>query len=54
MSLPGKAGDAFARHGRFASVTTGWHGAPFGIRILGYFIGAVDGSSVPSGRRLRT
>lgn len=54
MPLPGNAGDTLARDGRFASLTTGWNGASFGIRVIARLIGAVDGSSVPGGRRLRT
>ncbi len=50
----GKTGIASACHGRFASRTE-WINAATRIHIIApRFIGDVPGSSVPSGRRLRS
>ena len=54
MPLPQKGGTTHAFHGRFASRAGGWLGAAYGVRVIAALIGAVDGSSVPGGRRLRT
>jgi hypothetical protein len=51
--LPEKIGGAYTRHGRLAPCT-GWIGGGYRIRILAAPFGAVHGSSVPNGRRLRT
>jgi len=47
-------GGKLAAHSRFASRISGWLGMEIGVRRIATLLPAVQGSSVPSGRRLRS